>query len=118
MFLINSSSDCFALRARNDVLGECLWFFPTNNDLVHLDIGKFLCERFYANLLGGCDTCLVGVRVLRKESVVVTLSMSASFAGQVELGAGDQEYRKVALVGGKVSVWLHDTELSLDQILL
>ena len=56
--------DCFALRARNDVLGECLWFLPTNNNLVHLDVGQLLHEGFHANLLGRRDACLVGVRVL------------------------------------------------------
>lgn len=103
-----------ACLQRRSVLG----LFPTNDNLVHLDVGQLLHERLDANLLGRRDACLVGVRVLCQKAVVVTLAVPAAFAGQVELGAGNQEYGEVALVGRNVAAGFHDSELALDQIFL
>lgn len=103
-----------ACLQRRSVLG----LFPTNNNLVHLDVGQLLHERLDANLLWCRDACLVGVRVLYQKAVVVTLAVPAAFAGQVELGAGNQEHGEVALVSGNIAAGFHDAELALDQIFL
>ena len=103
-----------ACSQRYSVLG----LFPTNDNLVHLDVGQLLHERLDANLLWRRDACLVGARVLCQEPVIVTLAVPAAFAGQVELGAGNQEHGEVALVGRNVAAGFHNAELALDQIFL